>query len=44
MNLAGMPLRGTFAAFWVVTSDFAYPNMLVPVASLFGVSSSSSSS
>lgn len=29
-------VTGTFAAFWVVTSDFAYPNMLVPVASLFG--------
>jgi cytochrome d ubiquinol oxidase subunit II len=29
-------VTGTFAAFWVVTSDFAYPNMLIPVASLFG--------
>jgi cytochrome d ubiquinol oxidase subunit II len=29
-------VTGTFAAFWVVTSDFAYPNMLIPVADLFG--------
>ena len=26
---------GTFGAFWVVTGDFAYPSLLVPVASLF---------
>jgi cytochrome d ubiquinol oxidase subunit II len=28
-------VTGTFAAFWVVTADFAYPSMLIPVASLF---------
>jgi cytochrome d ubiquinol oxidase subunit II len=28
-------VTGTFAAFWVVTADFAYPNMLIPVANLF---------
>jgi len=28
-------VTGTFAAFWVVTADFAYPGMLIPVASLF---------
>ena len=28
-------VTGTFAAFWVVTSDFAYPSLLRPVASLF---------
>jgi len=27
-------VTGTFAAFWVVTADFAYPAMLIPVASL----------
>jgi len=27
-------VTGTFAAFWVVTADFAYPSMLVPVATL----------
>ena len=27
-------LTGTFAAFWVVTADFAYPSMLIPVATL----------
>jgi cytochrome bd ubiquinol oxidase subunit II len=27
-------VTGTFAAFWVVTADFAYPSMLIPVASL----------
>ena len=24
-------VTGTFAAFWVVTADFAYPSMLIPV-------------
>lgn len=28
-------VTGTFAAFWVVTSDFVYPSLLRPVASLF---------
>ncbi len=28
-------VTGTFAAFWVVTADFAYPSLLLPVASLF---------
>jgi len=28
-------VTGTFAAFWVVTGDFAYPSMLIPVASIF---------
>ena len=28
-------VTGTFAAFWVVTADFAYPSMLWPVARLF---------
>ena len=28
-------VTGTFAAFWVVTSDFAYPTLLVPVATLW---------
>ena len=28
-------VTGTFGAFWVVTGDFAYPSLLVPVASLF---------
>ncbi len=28
-------VTGTFAAFWVVTADFAYPSMLLPVAELF---------
>ena len=27
-------VTGTFAAFWVVTADFAYPAMLIPVATL----------
>lgn len=27
-------VTGTFAVFWVVTADFAYPSMLFPVASL----------
>ena len=28
-------VTGTFAAFWVVTGDMAYPALLVPVASIF---------
>lgn len=28
-------VTGTFAAFWVVTADFAYPSMLIPVATIF---------
>lgn len=28
-------ITGTFGAFWVVTGDFAYPGLLVPVASIF---------
>lgn len=28
-------VTGTFAAFWVVTSDFAFPSMLIPVATLW---------
>jgi cytochrome d ubiquinol oxidase subunit II len=28
-------VTGTFGAFWVVTADFAYPNLLIPVAELF---------
>ncbi len=28
-------VTGTFAAFWVVTSDFAYPALLIPLASIF---------
>ena len=28
-------VTGTFGAFWVVTGDFAYPTLLVPVASIF---------
>ncbi|HUI86321.1 MAG TPA: hypothetical protein VLY21_04110 [Nitrososphaerales archaeon] len=28
-------ITGTFGALWVVTGDFAYPALLVPVASLF---------
>jgi cytochrome d ubiquinol oxidase subunit II len=28
-------VTGTFAAFWVVTSDFAYPNLILPVALSF---------
>ena len=28
-------VTGTFGALWVVTGDFAYPTLLVPVASLF---------
>ncbi|MDG6995014.1 MAG: hypothetical protein JRN52_03740 [Nitrososphaerota archaeon] len=29
-------VTGTFAAFWVVTGDMAYPALLIPVASIFG--------
>lgn len=29
-------VTGTFAAFWVVTGDFAYPSLLIPVATVFG--------
>ena len=28
-------VTGTFGAFWVVTGDFAYPSLLVPVAKIF---------
>ncbi len=28
-------ITGTFGAFWVVTGDFAYPNLLIPVSGLF---------
>jgi cytochrome d ubiquinol oxidase subunit II len=28
-------ITGTFGAFWVVTSDFAYPSLLIPVSELF---------
>jgi cytochrome d ubiquinol oxidase subunit II len=28
-------VTGTFGAFWVVTADFAYPKLLIPVAELF---------
>ncbi len=28
-------VTGTFAAFWVVTADFAYPVLIIPVASMF---------
>lgn len=28
-------VTGTFGAFWVVTGDFAYPTLLVPVAAIF---------
>jgi len=28
-------VTGTFGAFWVVTGDFAYPSLLVPVAAIF---------
>jgi cytochrome d ubiquinol oxidase subunit II len=28
-------ITGTFGAFWVVTGDFAYPSLLIPVAELF---------
>ncbi|BAB59223.1 hypothetical protein [Thermoplasma volcanium GSS1] len=30
-------LTGTFIAFWVVTSDFAYPSILVPAAFIYAV-------
>lgn len=29
-------VTGTFAAFWVVTGDVAYPSLLTPVAAIFG--------
>lgn len=29
-------VTGTFAAFWVVTGDIAYPTLLIPVATIFG--------
>jgi cytochrome bd ubiquinol oxidase subunit II len=29
-------VTGTFGAFWVVTGDFAFPSLLIPVASIFG--------
>lgn len=29
-------VTGTFAAFWVVTGDMAYPGLLIPVATIFG--------
>ena len=29
-------VTGTFGAFWVVTGDMAYPNLLIPVATIFG--------
>lgn len=29
-------VTGTFAAFWVVTGDMAYPTLLIPVATIFG--------
>ena len=29
-------VTGTFGAFWVVTGDFAFPSLLLPVASIFG--------
>jgi len=29
-------VTGTFAAFWVVTGDMAYPALLIPVATIFG--------
>lgn len=29
-------VTGTFGAFWVVTGGFAYPGLLVPVATIFG--------
>ncbi len=28
-------VTGTFAAFWVVASDFAFPNVLIPLANIF---------
>ncbi|KAA8922079.1 hypothetical protein [Thermoplasma sp.] len=30
-------LTGTFIAFWVVTSDFAYPSILIPAAYIYAV-------
>lgn len=29
-------VTGTFAAFWVVTGDMAYPSLLMPLATIFG--------
>lgn len=29
-------VTGTFAAFWVVNGDMAYPTLLIPVATIFG--------
>lgn len=29
-------VTGTFGAFWVVTADFAFPSLLIPVATIFG--------
>jgi cytochrome d ubiquinol oxidase subunit II len=29
-------VTGTFAAFWVVNGDMAYPTLLIPVAAIFG--------
>ena len=29
-------VTGTFGAFWVVTGDMAYPNLLIPIATIFG--------
>lgn len=29
-------VTGTFGAFWVVTGDFAFPSLLIPIASIFG--------
>jgi cytochrome bd ubiquinol oxidase subunit II len=29
-------VTGTFGAFWVVTGDFAFPSLLIPVATIFG--------
>lgn len=28
-------ITGTFGAFWVVTGDFAYPSLLIPIAEIF---------
>lgn len=30
-------VTGTFGAFWVVVSDFAYPSILIPVSKIFAV-------
>ena len=29
-------VTGTFGAFWVVTGDFAFPSLLIPLATIFG--------